>query len=110
MDLILHLSLYIYNVSGKRCIMHILFVQLVYPVNNLSNSFPHTGSKLLSIFISQGFSKGLNLREYAFDNIQISADGIMSSDYVDEFEPSLTLNVNQTLRMHAGSRIEVSLK
>ena len=72
--------------------------------------FSHAGSKLLSIFISQGFSKGLNLREFAFDNIQISADGVMSSDYVDEFETSLTLNVNQTLRMHAGSRIEVSLK
>ena len=67
-------------------------------------------NKLLSKFISQGFSKGLNLREYAFDNIQISADGILSSDYVGEFEPSLTLNLNQTLRMHAGSRIEVSLK
>ena len=41
------------------------------------------------------------------ENIQISADGSMSSDYVDEFEPSLTLNVNQTFRMHAGSKMEV---
>ena len=39
--------------------------------------------------------------------MQISADGILSSEYVDEFEPSLTLNVNQTMRMHAGSKIEV---
>ena len=73
--------------------------------------FSNVRSKSLKLYcISQGFSKGLNLREYAFDNIQISADGILSSDYVDEFEPSLTLNLNQTLRMHAGSRIEVSLK
>ena len=55
----------------------------------------------------QGFSKGYDLREYAFDNIQIYADGSMSSDYADEFDPSFTLHINQTLRMHAGSKIQV---
>ena len=109
-DLILHLSLHIYNITDKQYIMYFLVCSAGLSSKQPVKQFSNAGSKLLSIFFSQGFSKGLNLREYAFDNIQISADGIMSSDYVDEFDPSLTLNVNQTLRMHAGSRIEVGLK
>ena len=58
----------------------------------------------------QGFTKGYDSREYAFNKVQIFADGSMSSDYVEEFAPSTTLHINETFRMHAGSRVEVSTR
>ena len=56
----------------------------------------------------QGFSTGKNAREFAFDNVQLYADGSITSDFVEEFEPSISIDITDTLRMHAGSKILVS--
>ena len=57
----------------------------------------------------QGFSTGKNAREFAFDNVQLYADGSITSDFVEEFEPSISIDITDTLRMHAGSKISVCL-
>ena len=59
------------------------------------------------IFV-QGKSQGNNELEFDFERIEIYADGKMSSAFIDETNPSLVLNIAQSLRMHAGSTIEVS--
>ena len=55
----------------------------------------------------QGYTSGYNKLTFAFDTVQIYADGKMSSAYVDEFTPSLVLEITNLLRLHAGATIEV---
>ncbi|KAL4226615.1 hypothetical protein ACF0H5_014598 [Mactra antiquata] len=53
-----------------------------------------------------GFSSGNDKLTFSFDEVQIYADGKMSSIYVDEYTPSLSLHVSSLLRLHAGASIE----
>ena len=53
--------------------------------------------------------RGVGQRRYDVISLDISADGILAGDYVDEFHPSVYLTVNTTVRLHAGSKIKVSV-
>lgn len=56
----------------------------------------------------QGFTTGYDKLTFAFDEVQIYADGKMSSAFVDERTPSLILNIANELRLHAGATIQVT--
>lgn len=53
--------------------------------------------------------RGIGQRQYEITSLDISADGVLAADYVDEFQPSVHLTVNTTVRLHAGSKIKVSV-
>lgn len=62
---------------------------------------------VIVLSFEQGHSIGLPDRVFSFNNIQIFADGKMSSDFEDEFNPSLSLNLSDALILKAGSTITV---
>ena len=47
-------------------------------------------------------------RQYNITSLDISADGVLAAEYVNEFDPSVRLTVDTTVRLHAGSKITVS--
>lgn len=62
---------------------------------------------VIVLSFEQGHSIGLPDRVFSFNNVQIFADGKMSSDFEDEFNPSLSLNLSDALILKAGSTITV---
>lgn len=62
---------------------------------------------VIVLCFEQGHSIGLPDRVFSFNNVQIFADGKMSSDFEDEFNPSLSLNLSDALILKAGSTITV---
>ena len=48
-------------------------------------------------------------RNFNFDNVKVYADGIMSSDFENEYVVSLVLNIDTSLRLNAGGAISVCI-
>lgn len=58
----------------------------------------------------QAHSTGEDARTLSMDSIQIYADGKMTSEYAageDPVEPTISVKLNDTLRLHAGGKIIV---
>lgn len=55
----------------------------------------------------QGGMENVGMRQYSINSLDISADGVLAADYVEELNPSVILQVNSTVRLHAGSAIAV---
>ncbi|WAR26294.1 hypothetical protein MAR_011998 [Mya arenaria] len=53
-----------------------------------------------------GFTSGYEKLTFAFENVEVFADGKISSPSVEEFSPSLILEVANEIRLHAGAVIE----
>ncbi|XP_033745591.1 uncharacterized protein LOC117331105 [Pecten maximus] len=66
----------------------------------------HIGQGVNVLVGEHGKTSGSADREFHFDTLQVYADGKMSSDFINEYIPSLVLNVTGLVRLHAGGRIE----
>ena len=60
-----------------------------------------------SLDIFQGFTSGYDKLTFSFDQVQIYADGKMTSTYLKELSPSLVLHIHNLLKLHAGAVIKV---
>ena len=61
----------------------------------------------------QAKSQGEQLKVFKLQSLQLYADGILESVYEqngDGTKPSLDLKIKDQLRIHAGGRIEASIK
>jgi hypothetical protein len=78
-------------------------------VNGVVSGLQHLqiGQGVTVLLGELGGMEGLGPRQYDLTSLNMSADGVLSSDYINELQPSLTLNVSATVRLHAGSKIQV---
>ncbi|KAK3576663.1 hypothetical protein CHS0354_004948 [Potamilus streckersoni] len=55
---------------------------------------------------NKGHYKNHDLLHFGLESLEIYADGKLSSSYLNEHKPSLSLQIDKQLRLHSGSRIE----